>query len=172
MTSRKLTVDESKQQALYEIYQFYAKMHVKRDIAFEEQSKVQRIDMGEFISFCKDFKITLPKTTLNKIFKKVSPNMQELTLDQFKESLPHLGMYFGRAKALETKHRLAHIKACLEYPKNQEPVSEVIELLINAQTSKYDHLGRKHKSNYKHHIQEIINNVDLNIELEKSEKIR
>ena len=29
-------MDESKQQALYEIYQFYAKMHLKRDIAFAE----------------------------------------------------------------------------------------------------------------------------------------
>ena len=40
--------------------------------------------------------------------------------------------------------------------------------------NKYDHLGRplkKKTTNFKHHIPEIINNLDLQVEQEKTDKI-
>ena len=94
-------------------------MHLQRDIGFEDQASAQHINKGEYISFCKDFKFFLPKTRILAVYKRVSPSFSWLSLDQCKQSLPYLGEEFGKAKAKEVKHRLAEIKAVLEYPNSR-----------------------------------------------------
>ena len=49
----------------------------------------------------------------------VSPNLQSLTLDQFKTCLPFLAKEHAKAKIKELKFRMQEIKFVLEYPKNQ-----------------------------------------------------
>jgi len=43
------------EQALQEIYTFYSRQHMKRDIEFDQQAKALNIDKGELVIFCKDF---------------------------------------------------------------------------------------------------------------------
>ena len=80
ITKQKMSVDDLKYQALYEIYTFYARQHIKRGITFSQQEDEQRIDKGELISFCKDFGIHLSKLAIHEAFKKVSPKQNPLVL--------------------------------------------------------------------------------------------
>ena len=94
MRKRKLTQEEQINANLIEIFNFYAKQHIKRNMKFEELEKMMRnLDQGEFSCFCRDFKITLPKIKLAEIFRKVSNKNQDivLELDQFKEAILILG---------------------------------------------------------------------------------
>jgi len=113
-----MSIEEHKDLATFEIYQFYARQHLKRDIMFDSQTDVQRIEKGELVSFCNDFKMTMPRSKIIEVFKKVSPNLTSLTLEQFKASLPHLAMEHAKAKIRELKYKMQEIKFVLEFPQN------------------------------------------------------
>ena len=161
ITNNKLTMEEHKALAIWEIYCFYARQHLKRDIPFEQQKDIQRMEKGEFANFIKDYGIAVPKTKMFKIFKKVSPTLSPLTLEQFKQTLPLLAFEHTNGKQREVKYKLQEIKFCLEYPGNQPHVkmNETIENLINGINEQYDKFGRKVKlTTKKQNITEVIDN--------------
>ena len=63
--------EEMKMQALKEMYRFYARQHIRHGINFDELRKEEAIDQGEFIAFCKDFKLSMPKSKMIEIYKKI-----------------------------------------------------------------------------------------------------
>ena len=52
---KKLSPGETKEHALYEIHQFYARQHIKRGLGFDELQDQYRIDPGELNILCRDF---------------------------------------------------------------------------------------------------------------------
>jgi hypothetical protein len=56
------------------------------------------MEKGEFIIFCKDFGVKLPKSKILEIFRKASRGSAPLELEDFKKTLPHLGIEFSKAK--------------------------------------------------------------------------
>ena len=129
----------------FEIYNFYSKQHIRRDISFEDQDREQKMDKGELTGFCRDFMMLPPKSKIHEVFRLVSPLQQPLNFEQFKKTLPILAMQFAKFKITETKYRLRELKYVLEYPTNQPAVNltDTLENLINGVTEKYDKLGRK-----------------------------
>ena len=87
------------------------------------------MEKGEFIIFCKDFQIKLPKSKILEIFLKASRGSAPLELEDFKKTLPHLGIEYSKAKSNELKFRLKEIKSVLEYPRAK--VTEAMERIIN-----------------------------------------
>lgn len=63
------------------------------------------IDLGEFMKFCKDFEIQLPKSKQQEIFKKQSGH-KPLKFEQFDSALTRIGIELNRAKIDEVTQRL------------------------------------------------------------------
>jgi len=84
---------------------------------------------GELVLFCKDFEIKVAKSKQLEIFRKVSSNVDPLTIERFKDTLPLLGLEMAKEKARELKFRLREIARVLYYPERE--VSEQIEMVIN-----------------------------------------
>lgn len=66
---------------LHEIFMFYAKQHTMlgRKATFEEIERNNKtVNMGEFMKFCKDFKINLSKQRCSDVFKKAATNSIDL----------------------------------------------------------------------------------------------
>ena len=81
LVGHKLTDDERKQLALTEIYQFYSKQHIKRGIEFDQISDQTKMEKGELVNFCRDFKIQIPKTKILQVFVAVSKNGAPLAFE-------------------------------------------------------------------------------------------
>lgn len=133
---------EHREYALADIFRFYSRQHFRNNIRFEEQSKVERMQKGELIRFCKDFGINIPQSKMLHVFAKVSQNQSPLVLDQFKQALPLLALEMATQKALEIKLRLRELKAVLDFPDNSQelPQSIVHILKTGANVKKRDYL--------------------------------
>jgi len=78
---KKLTPEELRQLNLSEIFQFYARQHVKNNIRFDQLEQIKHsVNMGEFSCFCRDFGIALPRLAILDAFKKCSDLNQPLNL--------------------------------------------------------------------------------------------
>ena len=115
----KLTTDEFREQAIFEIFSFYSRQHIKRGIQFDQHEEQQRLDKGELCAFCKDFQFSIPKSTIKGIFQKVSHQQTSLVLSQFETILPIIAVEFCQAKVREIKARLREMRNALEYPDHQ-----------------------------------------------------
>ena len=62
------------------------------------------------MAMCKDFKLTIPKSKINDVYKKVSFAQQQLNYDQFVVALPLLAEHYIEVKQVEVRHRLSEIK--------------------------------------------------------------
>lgn len=60
--------------------------------------------------FCIDFHIPVPKLEVTHIFKRVSPNVRDLTFDQFKEIIEKLFVEVNRQRGHDLKKRMKQIK--------------------------------------------------------------
>lgn len=69
---KKLTQDEFRDQAIFEIFSFYARQHIRKGVDFVQFQEQQRVDKGELSVFCKDFGFSLPKTKIAEIYKRAS----------------------------------------------------------------------------------------------------
>ena len=88
------------------------------------------MNKGEFIMFCKEFKILIPQTRIIEVFKKHSFSHAPLTLEQFADTLADLGTEVSLAQQREIKCRLREIKQVLEYPDNKIPVPPSIKKIL------------------------------------------
>lgn len=87
------------EEALVEIFNFYSRQHIMigRKATFEEiQNEMAKINLGEFLKFCKEFSIPGTRTSHQGVFKKVSLKSQTtreaatLKYEDFIDSLPQL----------------------------------------------------------------------------------
>jgi len=62
---------------------------------------MNEINIGEFMMFCKDFRIPLSKAKITEIFKKCSISHRPHKFDQFMESLSRLGTEINKSKIEE-----------------------------------------------------------------------
>ena len=87
------TKEELRDKGLREIFNFYSRQHIPMGVAFEELEIIMsQVDLGEFTSFCKDFKIDLPRIGVKKAFNSVSVNHKPLEFEQFYKGILRLGV--------------------------------------------------------------------------------
>ena len=79
--AKKLTPEEFREQALFEIFNYYARQHIRKGIDFAQFQEEQRMDKGELLIFCKDFAISLPKSKIQDSYARVSKNQKSLLYD-------------------------------------------------------------------------------------------
>ena len=100
------TKKELRIKGLKEIFHFYAKQHIPRNLAFDQLEVVMnQIDLGEFTSFCKDFEIPLSRTHITRCFKQCSSNGKPLEFEHFYKGVLRLGaeMHTQQIEDLEKK---------------------------------------------------------------------
>ena len=69
---------------------------------FEElQACMEEIDLGEFMKFCKDFQIPLPKAKQQEIFKKSSASHKPLKIEQFHQALGRIATEMNKQRLFE-----------------------------------------------------------------------
>lgn len=171
----KLTPVEQKEQALSDIFNFYAKQHgnVQKLNAFDDFKSLDRLQKGEMNKMLQDFDIRVSRKSLFKIFKKVSHADAKLNLDEFKKTLPLIAIEYSEVKQAEIKYRLFELKNLLEYPKNKGTVTLTEEILcfMNGISSMYDHLGRKVKIDEKNQIDLFVEQAQDQQENQRADKI-
>lgn len=63
--SQIMDINELRRRGLQEIFGFYCRQHIPQGRKFEElEEAMTQIDLGEFMKFCKDFEIPLPKAKI------------------------------------------------------------------------------------------------------------
>lgn len=62
---------------------------------------MQKIDLGEFNGFLRDFKINLPRQRTQDIFQKAGKNLKEIELEHFKKAIVLVGTEYSQAKLRE-----------------------------------------------------------------------
>lgn len=93
-----------------EIFDFYTRQHlmIGKKATFEQiEYELSNLNMGEFMKFCKDFKIPVSKIRCAEVFKKTAQNSKEMFLEQFKETFPKLMAMRNKeqTEALEKRHK-------------------------------------------------------------------
>lgn len=129
---KKLTPEEFREQAIFEIFSFYSRQHIKKGVDFVKFQEQQKMDKGELSAFCRDFGFYLSKSKIVEIFKQVSKEQTSLNLEQFEHALPIIAIEYSKEKTRELKARLKQIKNTLEYPDNtpdNRPVQEIINTI-------------------------------------------
>lgn len=71
--------------------------------------KKSLLDFGEFNIFCKDFRIPLPKSKIQIVFKKCSQNHRPHELDHFSNALHQLALMVNVYKIEQIQKRLDEI---------------------------------------------------------------
>jgi Ca2+-binding EF-hand superfamily protein len=68
---------------------------------------MSQIDLGEFMKFCKDFEIPLPKLKIQEVFKKSCVmGHKPLKFEQFDGSLTRLAVEINKVKLQELEKKL------------------------------------------------------------------
>ena len=62
---------------------------------------MSEVDLGEFMKFCKDFQISLPKLKQQEVFKKCSTGHRPHKFDQFFNAILRLGLEMNKARLIE-----------------------------------------------------------------------
>lgn len=71
---------------------------------------MNEVSLGEYLSFCKDFKVPLSKQKVTEIFKKSSDSHKPLKFENFTNSLTKIGVEFTKYKIEETNKKLSEIE--------------------------------------------------------------
>jgi hypothetical protein len=75
---------------------------------------MNEVDLGEYMSFCKDFQVPLPKSKLTEIFKKSSVAHKPHKFEQFYDSMTRIGREMNRIKLDEVNQRLKEVNRILK----------------------------------------------------------
>ena len=88
-----------RRRGLMEIFHFYSRQHIPLNRQFDDLKEIMNeVDLGEFMIFCKDFKIPLSKPKLTEIFKKASVNHKPHKFEQFYASMIRVGAELNKLK--------------------------------------------------------------------------
>ncbi len=106
-----MDIHELRRRGIQEIFNFYSRQHIPQGRKFEElEEAMSQIDLGEFMKFCKDFDIPLPKAKIQEVFKKSCVmGHKPLKLEQFDASLTRLGIEINRLRVMELEQKLKMI---------------------------------------------------------------
>lgn len=81
--------------------------------------KKSLLDFGEFNIFCKDFGVPLPKSRIQRVFKKCSINHRPHEIEQFAKAVEGLGVEAHRHKIETMQARLNEILKIERLRKNR-----------------------------------------------------
>lgn len=80
----------------------------------------------------------MPPSKIQQVFTKISPTQTPLTYEDFKKTMPLLGLGMVHFKKVEIKTRLREIRQVLEYPGNKADVpGEILDILFQVDKKKY-----------------------------------
>ena len=102
----RLSRKEKEQKALKEIFSFYARLHqAEIKSAFQDLlDKQHYLDIGEYMLFCRDFKLPIKKPELLEVFKKTSEfRNTPVDFSRFSELCDKLGKMMLENEAKEKK---------------------------------------------------------------------
>lgn len=79
-----LSKEEKRGLAIKEIFHFYAKQHQIIGTTFDEmRDKTSKLDIGEFMKFCVEFRIPCKKEALMELFRKTASNTKHMCYEEF-----------------------------------------------------------------------------------------
>jgi hypothetical protein len=107
------SLDEKRNRGIKEIFDFYTRQHlmIGKKATFDQiQYELSNMNMGEFMKFCKDFKIPVSKTRCAEIFKKIAKNSKEMFIEHFNESFPKLIEMRNREELENLEKRLKEVR--------------------------------------------------------------
>ena len=124
--SQILDISELRRRGLQEIFNFYSRQHIPQNRKFEElEEAMSQIDLGEFMKFCKDFEIPLPKLKIQEVFKKSCVmGHKPLKYEQFDGSLTRLAVEINKVKLQQINQKLKiidnQIRMNMQNPRGQK----------------------------------------------------
>lgn len=128
-----VTKEERKENAVKEIFFFYANQHNFAGLypLFESiQKKINNLDLSEFGKFCVEFKIDISKETLVELFKKNSFNRKHLNYMEFKGVLRKIALAMNNTRQVNLSKKIERTK-------------EHLILMMNNNNSELNHFKRK-----------------------------
>lgn len=106
----KLDIHELRRRGLDEIFKIFSRQHVPTGIKFDELlESMSKIDLGEYMKFCKDFEIPLNKIKLQEVFKKLCSFSRNLDIDEFKTILARLGIEMNQQRIKDINMKLKRV---------------------------------------------------------------
>lgn len=70
---------------------------------------MSKVDLGEYMKFCKDFDIPLSKIKLQEVFKKFCSFSRNLDIEEFKSILGRLGIEMNQQRIKDIKMKLKRL---------------------------------------------------------------
>ena len=172
-----LSKEEKREINLKEIFNFYSHLHTNagHKLTFDSiKAKFEHLNLNEFLKFCTEFKILLPKEILSKIFLKKSELTKEMSFLEFQTTLNQISIEMNeekikqlkkRVKMYKTKGETGLIKKCndeitfLKQKTKEELLEEFYEYLEIDDVDKY----RKKMKGYELPIfYSLYKNINLN----------
>ncbi|CDW72863.1 UNKNOWN [Stylonychia lemnae] len=103
-------IEDSRKKGLQEIFNFYSRQHIPQNKQFDDLKEIMNeVNLGEFYSFCRDFKIPITKGKITEIFKRASINHKPHKFEQFLNSVKLLGIEMTKTKIEETLKKLSDL---------------------------------------------------------------
>lgn len=129
---------------------------------------MSEVDLGEYMIFCKDFKIPLQKSKLTEIFKKASSNHKTQKFEQFFASMARIGQEINRLKLEEVNLKLKEINKALRKNNNNNDNSRVDDSVVVSQVNLNDESQIK-DDNEHFDLENDNENLDKNAEVLQEE---
>ena len=110
---KNLSKEERREMNIKEIFNFYSHLHTNagHKLTFDSiKEKLDHLNLNEFLKFCKEFKILLPKEILSKIFLKKSELTKEMSYLEFNVTLNEISIAINEEKIKQLKKRVKKYK--------------------------------------------------------------
>ena len=108
-TKNNLSKEEKREMNLKEIFNFYSHLHTNagHKLTFDSiKDKFEHLNLNEFLKFCNEFKILLPKEILSKIFLKKSELTKEMSFLEFQVTLNEISVEINQEKIKQLRKRI------------------------------------------------------------------
>ena len=108
-TKNNLSKEEKREMNLKEIFNFYSHLHTNagHKLTFDSiRDKFEHLNLNEFLKFCNEFKILLPKEILSKIFLKKSELTKEMSFLEFQVTLIEISVEINQEKIKQLRKRI------------------------------------------------------------------
>ena len=112
-TKNNLSKEEKREINLKEIFNFYSHLHTNAGhrLTFDSiKDKFEHLNLNEFLKFCSEFKILLPKEILSKIFLKKSELTKEMSFLGFQVTMNEISIEINEEKIKQLKKRVKMYK--------------------------------------------------------------
>ena len=111
--TKNLSKEERREMNIKEIFNFYSHLHTNagHKLTFDSiKEKLDHLNLNEFLKFCTEFKILLPKEILSKIFLKKSELTKEMSFLEFQVTLNEISLAINDEKIKQLKKRVKKYK--------------------------------------------------------------